>query len=50
MSMSLLLGWGAYAREKITSETLCTKKVGGGLMCEGGRICRILQYYHVHLV
>ena len=39
MSMSLLLGWGAYARDKNTSARLCAKKrrgAGGGLMREGG--------------
>ena len=29
MSMSLLLGGGAYARDKNTSARLCAKKVGG---------------------
>ena len=29
MSMSLLLGWGAYARDKNTSARLCAKKAGG---------------------
>ena len=33
--MSLLLGWGAYARDKNTSARLCTKNVGGG----GGGLC-----------
>ena len=36
--MSLLLGWGAYARDKNTSARLCAKKAGGGgggLMREG---------------
>ena len=28
--MSLLLGWGAYARDKNTSARLCTKMAGGG--------------------
>ena len=28
--MSLLLGWGAYARDKNTSARLCAKKAGGG--------------------
>ena len=44
MSMSLLLGWGAYARDKNTSARLCAKKVGGGLMRNGGRICGTLRY------
>ena len=35
MSMSLLLGWGAYVRDKNTSARLCAKKAGGGLMREG---------------
>ena len=29
MSMSLLLSWGAYARDKNTSAILCTKNAGG---------------------
>ena len=41
--MSLLLGWGAYARDKNTSARLCAKNAGG-VMREGGRICRLLQY------
>ena len=42
MSMSLLLGWGAYARDKNTSARLCTKMAGGG---GGGeeRICGTLR-------
>ena len=35
MSMSLLLGWGAYARDKNTSARLCAKKGGGA----GGGLC-----------
>ena len=35
MSMSLLLGWGAYVRDKNTSARLCAKKAGGG----GGGLC-----------
>ena len=30
MSMSLLLGWGAYVRDKNTSARLCAKNAGGG--------------------
>ena len=33
--MSLLLGWGAYARDKNTSARLCTKKAGGAY-AQGG--------------
>ena len=29
MSMSLLLEWGAYARDKNTSTRLCAKNAGG---------------------
>ena len=35
--MSLLLAWGAYARDKNTSARLCAKKTGG-------RICGTLRY------
>ena len=43
--MNLLLGWGAYARDKNISARLCTKKAGGGgLMHEGGHICGTLRY------
>ena len=45
MSMSLLLEWGAYARDKNTSARPCAKKVGGGAYPWGGHICRTLQYY-----
>ena len=49
MSMSLVLGWGAYARDKNTSARVCAKKAGGGgLMREGGRICGTLQYMYVY--
>ena len=37
--MSLLLGWGAYARDKNTSARLYAKKAGG-VMCEGGAYLR----------
>ena len=47
MSMSLLLGWGAYARDKNTSARLCAKKAGGELMREGGRICGTLRYLQI---
>ena len=48
--MNLLLGWGAYARDKNISARLCAKKVGGGggLMRDGGHICGTLQYMYVH--
>ena len=40
MSMSLLVGWGGLMRgKKITSETLCTKKVGGAY-ARGGAYLR----------
>ena len=42
-------GGGAYARDKNTSARLCAKNAGGGgggLMCEGGRICGTLRYIH----
>ena len=35
--MSLLLGWGAYVRDKNTSARLCAKKAGG-LMFDGGGV------------
>ena len=50
MSMSLVLGLGAYVRDKNTSAILCTKKAGGGggggggVMHEGGCICGTLRY------
>ena len=47
--MSLLLGWGAYARDKNTSTRLCAKRQGG-LMCEAvGRICGTLRYLHAKI-
>ena len=36
MSMSLVLGWGAYAWAKNTSAILCAKRAGGGLCARGG--------------
>ena len=33
--MSLLLGWGAYVRDKNTSARLCAKKAGGAY-AQGG--------------
>ena len=36
--MSLLLGWGAYARDKNTSARLCAKKAGGGGLCVRGDV------------
>ena len=30
MSTNLLLGWGAYLRDKNTSARLCAKNAGGG--------------------
>ena len=33
--MSLVLGWGAYARDENTSAMLCAKKAGG-LCARGG--------------
>ena len=44
MSMSLVLGWGAYARDKNTSARLCAKKAGG-LMREGGVYLRDTTVY-----
>ena len=29
---------------KIPLQGFCAKNVGGGLMCEGGRICGTLRY------
>ena len=37
--MSLLLGWGAYARDKNTSARLCAKKAGGAY-ARGGAYLR----------
>ena len=39
MSTSLLLGWGAYARDKNTSARLCAKKAGGAY-ARGGAYLR----------
>ena len=36
MSTSLLLGWGAYARDKNTSARLCAKNAGGAYARGGG--------------
>ena len=40
--MSLVLGWGAYARDKIPQQYFALKRQGG-LMREGGRICGTLR-------
>ena len=45
MSMSLLLGWGAYARDKNISARLCAKKVGGGAYARGGAYLRDTTVY-----
>ena len=37
--MSLLLGWGAYVRDKNTSVRLCAKKAGGAY-ARGGAYLR----------
>ena len=39
MSTSLLLGWGAYARDKNTSARLCAKNAGGAY-ARGGACLR----------
>ena len=39
MSTSLLLGWGAYARDKNTSARLCAKNAGGAY-ARGGAYLR----------
>ena len=44
MSMSLLLGWGAYARDKNTSARLCAKKAGGAY-AQGGAYLRDTTVY-----
>ena len=41
--MSLVLGWGAYARDKNTSAILCAKKAGG-FYAQGGHICGTLRH------
>ena len=38
MSTSLLLGWGAYARDKNTSARLCAKNAGGAYACARGGV------------
>ena len=53
MSMSLLLGWGAYARDKNASARLCAKNAGGAY-ARGGAYLRdttvqllvMLEYNH----
>ena len=45
MSMSLLLGWGAYARDKNTSARLCAKKAGGAY-ARGGVYLRDTTVYN----
>ena len=44
MRMSLVLGWGAYARDKNTSAILCAKKAGGAY-AQGG--CVFAGHYSI---
>ena len=49
MSTSLLLGWGAYARDKNTSARLCAKNAGGAY-ARGGAYLRDTTVYEFYIV
>ena len=46
--MGLLLGWGAYARDKNTSARLCAKKAGGAY-ARGGAYLRDTTVHVLHM-